>query len=98
MWDSVLLSRVPITLRMQANDFVALEGPVERRNGRLVLRVPLRGGGERLKLVTATTSYEEDGLLVVVLPDWLSSRLQLHEGSAVHVDDRWGRLNIARLQ
>ena len=64
----------------------------------MVLRVPLEAGGERLKLVAKATSYEEDGRLVVVLPEWLSERMQLDEGSAVHLDNRFGRLNIARLQ
>ena len=83
---------------MRTNEFVALEGPVERRGEQLVLRVPMKAGGERLQLVARTTSYEEDGRLVVVLPEWLSKRLKLEEGTAVHVDDRGGRLNIARLQ
>ena len=82
---------------MLVNDYLSLEGPVERRGDRLVLRVPLNAGGERLRLVAHATSYVEDGRLVVVLPDWLARRMQLEEGSAVHVDDRWGRLNISRL-
>ncbi len=98
MWDFAPYSRVPTTVRMNGNDFVALEGPVERRGNQLVLRVPLERGGEQLKLVTKATAYEEDGRLVVVLPEWLARRMQLDEGSAVHVDNRWGRLNIARLQ
>jgi hypothetical protein len=85
------------TSRMQLNDYVALEGPVERRGDRLVFRVPLEAGGDRLRLVAKATSYEEDGNLVVVLPEWLAHRMQLDEGSAVHVDDRCGKLNIARL-
>ena len=82
---------------MLENDFLTLEGPVERRDGRLVLRVPLAAGGDRLKLVAHATSYEEDGNLVVLLPEWLAQRMHLHEGAAVHVDDRWGKLNISRL-
>ncbi len=82
---------------MHLNDYVSLEGPVERRGDRLVLRVPMNAGGDRLRLVANATSFEEDGRLVVFLPEWLAKRMQLDEGSAVHVDDRWGRLNIARL-
>lgn len=89
---------MPTTLRMVENDFVALEGPVERRGDRLVLRVPLAAGGERLKDAARATAYEEDGSLVVELPDWLSDRMRLHEGATVHVDNRWGKLNISRLQ
>lgn len=83
---------------MQSNDYVALEGPVERRGSQLVLRVPLGAGGDRLRLVAKATSYEEEGNLIVVLPEWLATRMRLHEGAAVHVDNRWGKLNIARLQ
>ena len=86
------------TLRMHSNDFVAVEGPVERRGDRLVLRVPLDAGGEALRLAAKAISYEEDGRLVVVLPEWLAGRMKLGEGSEVHVDNRFGKLNIARLQ
>ncbi len=82
---------------MHLNDYVSLEGPVERRGDRLVLRVPLNAGGDRLRLVANATAFEEDGRLVVELPEWLATRMKLDEGSAVHVDDRWGRLNISRL-
>ena len=83
---------------MAENDYVAVQGPVERRGNRLVFRVPLEEGGERLRLVATATSYVEDGNLVVVLPEWLAGRMRLDEGSPVYVDDRWGKLNIARLQ
>ncbi len=83
---------------MQTNDFVAVEGPVERLGDQLVLRVPLDAGGEKLKHVAKSTSYEEDDRLVVVLPEWLARQMQLAEGSTVHVDNRFGKLNIARLQ
>ncbi len=85
------------TLRMQTEDFVAVEGPVERRGDRLVLRVPLDAGGEGLRVAAKAISYEEEGRLVVVLPEWLARRMQLGEGSEVHVDNRFGKLNIARL-
>lgn len=82
---------------MLAEDFVAAEGPVERRGDRLVLRVPLEAGGEKLRPLARAISYVEEGRLVVLLPEWLAERMQLEEGSAVHIDNRWGRLNIARL-
>lgn len=96
--DCLLPSRVLTTSCMQANEFIALEGPVERRGNRLVLRVPLEAGGETLRLVTKATSYEENGKLIVVLPEWLAERMELNEGSEVHVDNRGGKLNISRLQ
>lgn len=89
--------RLPTTLRMDRDGYVSLEGPVERRGDSLVLCVPLSAGGEQLRHVASSTSYEEDGNLVVVLPNWLAERIKLDEGASVHVDDRWGKLNIARL-
>ena len=82
---------------MFPDDYVALQGPVERQGDRLVLRVPLDVGGDRLRRVARTCSHLEGKCLVVRLPPWLAERMRLQEGSAVHVDDRWGRLNIARL-
>ena len=82
MWDGRPYPGVPRTLRMAEIDFVALEGPVERRGERLVLRVPLAAGGERLKAAVQTTSFEEDGSLVVELPQLLEPFLQLHSPQA----------------
>ncbi len=79
-------------------EYLALEGIVERREGQLVLRVPLDVGGHKLRSVARAISFVEDGKLVVLIPDWLAEKMHLREGSEVHVDDRWGKLNIARLQ
>ena len=84
-------------LRMTKNEYFAMEGPVERLGDRLVLRVPLEDGGDQLHAVASTSSYVENGDLVVELPEWLAKRMDLEEGTSVHVDDRWGRLNITRL-
>ena len=96
-WDGELLVRLHRTFRMEANEFVAVEGPVERRGDRLVLRVPLDAGGDKLRQLATATSYEEDNRLVLELPEWLARRMQLCEGSAVHLDNRFGKLNISRL-
>ena len=79
------------------SDDLAIEGPLESRGGQLVFRVPLDEGGEKLRLVAQTISFVEDDHLVVLIPQWIAERMQLGEGSSVHVDDRWGKLNIARL-
>ena len=79
------------------SEYLSLEGPVERREGQLVLRVPLDIGGRKLQSVARTISFVENGDLVVIIPEWLAEKMKLAEGSEVHVDDRWGKLNIARL-
>lgn len=80
------------------SDYLALQAPLETRDGRLVFRVPLAHGGDKLQLVAKTTSFVEDGHLVVLIPDWLAARIGLAEGTEVYVDDRWGKLNIARVK
>ena len=78
-------------------NYISLQGPVERRENRLVLRIPMDAGGDKLQVAARTTSIVEDGMLVVLLPEWLAQRMHLQEGTEVNIDDRWGKLNIARL-
>ncbi len=80
------------------SDYLSLEGPVERLNGQLILRIPLEAGGQQLRQSVCTQCSVEGKDLIVPLPEWLSASIRLREGTAVHVDDRWGRLNIARVQ
>lgn len=78
-------------------EYLSLEGPVERREGQLVLRVPLDAGGRKLQSVARTISFVEGDKLVVLIPEWLAEKMKLDEGTEVHLDDRWGKLNIARI-
>ena len=80
------------------SDYLSLEGPVERLNGQLIRRIPLEAGGYRLHETVCTECTVQGKDLIVPLPDWLTASIRLAEGTAVHVDDRWGRLNIARVQ
>ena len=79
------------------SDYLSIQGPVERRDNRLVLRVPVDAGGHRLWSIANRLCVIENSDVIVLLPDWLTEQMHLEEGSEVHVDDRWGRLNIARL-
>ena len=79
------------------DNYISLQGPVERREDRLVLRIPLDAGGNQLQVTAKAISFVEEGNLVVLLPEWLAQRMHLGEGSEVNVDDRWGKLNITRL-
>ncbi len=78
--------------------YLSLQCPVERHQQQLVLRIPLSAGGDQLQRVVPALAFIEENDLVVPLPEWLAIRMRLGEGSAVHVDERWGKLNIARLQ
>ena len=78
-------------------NYVSIQAPVESREGRLVLRIPMDAGGAKFQLVAQASSFVEGDDLVVLLPEWLAHRMQLGEGTEVHLDDRWGKLNIARV-
>lgn len=80
------------------SDYLSLEGPVERLNGQLILRIPLEAGGSRLRETVCPECTVQGNDLIVPLPDWLTASIRLAEGTEVHVDDRWGKLNIARVQ
>ena len=79
------------------SDYLSIEGPVERLDGQLILRIPLDAGGDRLRRTACMGCAVQGKDLIVPLPEWLASSIRLVEGTAVHVDDRWGRLNIARV-
>ena len=81
---------------MQTN-YNSVQGPVERRDDRLILRIPLEAGGDKLQLVAQANAFVEGPDLIVMLPEWLAQRMQLGEGTEVYLDDRWGKLNIARV-
>lgn len=79
------------------SEYLALEGPVERYDNSLVLRVPLDCGGRQLRRIARWSSCVEGSDVLVFLPEWVVESMRLTEGTPVHVDDRWGKLNIARL-
>jgi hypothetical protein len=54
---------------------VSLKGPVERVNGKLVLRIPLVVGGEELVASARGISSVEGDDLVVTIPDWLAEKI-----------------------
>lgn len=78
-------------------DFISLRGPLEREDGRLVLRIPLDLGGEQLHLVASGISAIDGDDLVVTIPDWLALKIGVAEGTEVNIDDRCGRLNITKV-
>jgi hypothetical protein len=77
---------------------ISLRGPVERINGGLALCIPLDEGGEELHLVTEEISEIHGDDLVVHIPAWLAEKLQIAEGTQVHVDNRDGKFNITLAQ
>ena len=72
----------------------SLEGPVERRDGALVLIVPLEAGGAALAKSARGIGKVEGDELVVTIPEWLAERLGINGGSRVAIDNRDGKFNI----
>ena len=83
---------------MDEVDYISLRGPIERENGKLVMRIPLDAGGERLQ-VAASGICEIDGDdLVVTIPHWFAQKIEIGEGTEVYVDDRSGKFNITKVE
>jgi hypothetical protein len=81
---------------VKSGDIVSIEGPVELVNGQLMLRIPLKVGGDRLAPLAKGVGQVEDGYLCVVLEPWLAEKLRVGEGSIVIVDNVNGKFTITR--
>jgi hypothetical protein len=76
------------------DDIISLQGPVEKIEGKLVLRIPLEAGGSELIECSRGISEVEKDYLKIAIPEWLAGMLRIDEGSLVSVDNRNGRCNI----
>jgi hypothetical protein len=78
--------------------YVSLRGPIKSEGDKLVFRVPLNAGGAKLNLVASGISVIDGNDLVIILPPWLSEKLQIVEGTEVSIDDRSGIFNIHKTE
>lgn len=75
-------------------EVTSLRGPVEKFEGKLMLRIPLDAGGDQF-IECARGISEVDGEYInVIIPDWLAAKLRIAEGSVVSVDNANGKFNI----
>jgi hypothetical protein len=72
----------------------SLEGPVEKRDGELVLLIPLASGGSQLIECSRGIAEVEGEYLKVIIRDWLAEKLDIREGSLVFVSNEGGKFNI----
>lgn len=79
---------------MDDDDIISLQGPVEKIEGKLVLRIPLEAGGRELIECSRGISEVEKDYLKIAIPEWLAGMLRIDEGSLVSVDNRNGKCNI----
>ena len=76
------------------NDITRLQGPVEKIDGKLVLRIPLIAGADQFIDCSKGISEIEGEYLKIVIPEWLSGMLRIDAGSIVSVDNENGKFNI----
>jgi hypothetical protein len=81
-------------LASKSEDVVSLQGPVERIDGRLVLRIPLDAGGDQLAHCARGVSEVQGQYLTIVIQEWLAGLLRIEEGDLVIVDNANGKFNI----
>jgi hypothetical protein len=77
-----------------ADDITSLAGPVERIDGKLMLRVPLSEGGAHLVAASRGIGVVAGENLDITIPDWLAEKLGIGDGSTVIIDNSNGKLNI----
>jgi hypothetical protein len=78
----------------EAISFPVLEGPVEKIDGQLTLRIPLAAGTDELVASAKGIGTVEGEFLVVRIPEWLARNLDVREGSRVGVANRNGKFFI----
>jgi hypothetical protein len=71
-----------------------LQGPVEKIDGKLTLRIPLVAGGDQFVECSRGISEIDGEFLKITIPEWLSGMLRIDEGSVVKVDNENGKFNI----
>jgi hypothetical protein len=76
------------------DEVASLQGPVEKSDGKLVLRIPLEAGGDQFLECSRGISEVKDGYLIVEIKEWLASLLRIEEGDLVSVDNANGKFNI----
>jgi len=79
---------------MDQENVTSLEGPVEKDDGKLVLRIPLSAGGSELIECSRGVGTVEGEYLKIEIQEWLAGILRLAEGDLVNVNNQNGKLNI----
>ncbi len=76
------------------DDFVSLVGPLEERDGKLVLLIPMEVGGDKLLACTRGIAEIDGDMLCIKVPDWLAARFEMQIGSLVWINNRDGKFNF----
>ena len=72
----------------------SLRGPVEKIDGKLALLIPLEAGGDEFVDCARGISEVKDGVLRVLIPEFIAGMLRIEEGDLVDVTNANGKFNI----
>jgi hypothetical protein len=75
-------------------EVISLEGPVFKKDGQLMLLIPLSEGGEELVACSRGISEVVDGCLKIMIQEWLAGMLRIEEGDLVCVHNTDGKFHI----
>jgi hypothetical protein len=76
------------------DDVFSLQGPVQKEDNKLVLRIPMEAGASNFLECSRGISEIDGEYLKIVIPEWLAGMLRIDEGSVVSVDNANGKFNI----
>jgi hypothetical protein len=76
------------------DDVTTLGGPVELIDGQLTMRIPLSVGGDAFVDCARGIGQVDGNDLVVIIPEWLGTKLGILDGTQVVFDNRNGKFNI----
>jgi len=76
------------------DEVVQLKGPVLKRDGQLMLLIPLEDGGVEFVECSRGISEVENGCLKIVIEEWLAGLLRIAEGDMVVISNTNGKFGI----
>jgi hypothetical protein len=76
------------------DESASLQGPVEKVDGQLVLRIPLEAGGDQFVACSRGIAEVKDGYLIVEIQQWLAGMLRVEEGDLVSVSNANGKFSV----
>lgn len=79
-------------------EITQLEGAVLKRDGKLMLLIPLEEGGEDFVECSRGISELENGCLKIVIEEWLAGILRVEEGDRVVISNANGKFGIWAVQ
>jgi len=78
----------------ELGEVTSLEGPIIKKDGQLMLLIPLSEGGEGLITCSRGISEVVDGCLKIVIQEWLDGLLRVEEGDLVCAHNTDGKFHI----